>query len=274
MAVGDERSRATNSSRLRISVACASIFLIAGCSAGVTFPGGPSRTPSPRPTPPLVTIPPELTFAPPSGSAIPQRSPTAEEAEAIDAFIATAASSGSRFHVTADGNAVGQAAAETARLVIEVAGDVAGDDFDGHMAVGSLGRVRVKIVDGVGYGRLPDGKWMTAPDFEQTQPINPFQGLVATDVEYVGAARGNDRLTRLRVTKWVGGDVASTGVTDARLENNSLEVVVRRDGTPVEATLDFTIVGRLGARETRLVYHVEYEFSRFGDRIVIEAPRV
>ncbi len=270
--MGGTRVRIRKIRRLVLCFAASAMLLGAGCSSGVSFPDGPSRTPSPRPTPPLVTIPPQNLPSPEAEAPASFQAPTAEEMALIELFIDGFAKADVPFHMSADGVVHGLAGSGSADAGLSIDGDVVGQDFDGHVALAGMGKVRMRVVDGVGYGHLASGEWTVVPSYQQTQPLSPFVTVNASDVEYVGETKKGRPLHVLRVRKWVGGDVETVEMPDAEVVSSLFDIHITDGGIPVKATLDYTVLGRVAARETRLDYHIVYRFSDVGEAVTIEVP--
>ena len=200
--------------------------------------------------------------------------PTGVAADVIDAFIADFAEKQPPFHVDTNVDFTGTTGAETETGSVSVNGDIHGENFDGEVIV--LGeRVLVRFVDGVAYGKEAGGEWMTLPDFEQTQPLNPFSLLEPADVVYVGPAeRDGRRVHELGVAKWIGGELEAAELSRIELLSNDFALFVSANGIPVEALLDFSISGYLAgfARPVQFDYHVVYLFSDVGKPVEIEGP--
>jgi hypothetical protein len=158
-------------------------------------------------------------------------------------------------------------------MAISVRGNIAGENFDGVVILPEYPRVRVRFVDGVAYGKARGVDWQTSPDFEQQQTLNPFTLLGAHDLQYVGRTRrGGRAVHHLHTDKWIGGDLASTGLEHVDLQSSPFEIYVSNDGIPIEAVLTATLFATAGGQRGQLEYTVTYKFSNVGKRVRIVAP--
>ena len=248
------------------------VALIGACTGGI------ASTPSPQPRP-VVTS--RSTMAPPTAApptptplVTPVPAPTGIAADVIDAFFSEFALVNKPFHVDTDVEFTGTSGTQTESGTVEVNGDIHGQDFDGEVIV--LGeRVIVRVVDGEAFGREAGGEWITLPDFQQTQPLNPFGLLEPADVVYVGATdRDGQQVHELRFTRWIGGELEAEGLSRIELLGSDFAVHVTTNGIPVEAILDFSISANVAgyARPFEFDYHVVYLFSDVGKRVEIRSP--
>jgi hypothetical protein len=138
-----------------------------------------------------------------------------------------------------------------------------------------VGTAFVRFVDGTAYARIGGGRWVESPTFRQTQPLNPFTGVQATDFESVETVgRGPKQLHVLRTRTWIGGDLELNGANRLELKSTTFDIYVRGDGMPVRAILDFSIEGVTSSGPVTVDYHVEYRFSRVGKSVTIKVPAI
>lgn len=198
----------------------------------------------------------------------------------IDRFLAGFAAEKPPFHVVSDITATITSGNEESELLITSEGDVSGEDFAGTVETDfGLGRIEIEvvIVDGVSYTRVGEGPWQANDEFQQTQPLNPFEQLAPEDLEYVGSAmQGGEELHELRTETWIGGEIEAQNIpnSDLELDSSVFQIFVTDAGVPVEARLEFVVVGTSAGQRARLAYVVDYAFSDVGEPVEIEAPPV
>jgi hypothetical protein len=236
------------------------------------------------PTPPAATNSPAPTLTPgptpsPSPSPSPSPAPTATPPPSTDgqAIIALFRSGFGEaqppFHLECEVEASGTVGGDSGRLGFHMGGDVSGEDFSGQVIYPGNEVAYVVFADGVAYIRTADSDWLADPDFEQTQPLNPFSLLEADDLEYRGVhSIGGDDLHQLRTDKWIGGELDIAGWTDMQLESNSFDIYVDEAGVPAEAHLRFRLTGNYLGDAADLTYVVLYYFTQVGEPVTIEAP--
>jgi len=243
-------------------------------SATVAATASPSPTASPTLAP---TLPPTLS---PTATTAPL-APTATPAAAhpvIDLFLSDFAAAQPPFHVLTD--VVGHASAgnQVFEIALVLEGDISGQDFDGRVSGSPLGQAidtRLIFVDGVAYNQSDDGSWFEVDGFQQTQPLNPFNRLNASDLAYSGTAKRDGRtLHQLTTETWIGESVTNNvqNMPDAELEGSTFDIFVDDEGIPVEADLEFAVVGTIRGVPARLDYVVNYVFTNVGVPVTIEAP--
>jgi len=258
----------------------ATFMLIAACTSGpgptatASLPPQPTASPTLAPTPtPSPTARPTL---PPTPTSAPTATPAAGH-PVVDLFLSDFASLQPPFHVFSDIAGTVSAGEQELEITLTIEGDISGEDFDGRVTGSPIGQpidVRVIIADGVAYNQSADGSWAQVGGFQQTQPLNPFAMLNEADLTYGGTvSRGGRTLHQLTTETWIGDAVANVpNMPDAELEGSTFDIYVDDEGIPVEADLEFAIVGTINAVPTRIDYVVFYAFTNVGDPVTIEAP--
>jgi hypothetical protein len=242
-------------------------ILLGGCTTLADIAQQVQPTPAApataRPTVPAATVA-------PTSAAVATPSPAANPV--VDAFLAGFAQKQPPFHIDCRVEVNGSAGKQSESASLTMSGDVSGENFAGQMTLQHK-RVLVRIVDGRAYARLPSGGDWRSEAYRQTQPLNPMAGLSPGDLEWLGKKTvGGRKLDVLRTTKWIGNDINSTGFANAKLESTQLDMYVEKDGTPVQAILDFTISGKSYGEDARYTAHVVYKFSDVGKAVEITAP--
>jgi hypothetical protein len=170
------------------------------------------------------------------------------------------------------------AAAQDVTFEVSTAGDITGEDFAGEVTTVAGSRVdvvEVVIVGGAAYVRTGEGPWQKTEDFSQAQPLNPFARLSASDLTYRGTVtRAPGDLHHLSTETWIGGAIEDQAIPGAvlELEASQFNIFVTDAGIPVEAQLEFSVVGTRRGQDVRLSYVVDYRFSDVGVPVMIEAP--
>ncbi len=238
---------------------------------GLAFAACTTTAPTPTATPPTPTRPPSVTAS--AKSSVPP--PSAGRA-VIDLFLSDFAAAQPPFHVDADVRISGSS---TASVTIRM--DTSGDDYEGTVHADVAGEVtdaEVVSVDGVAYRRTDSTGWEVVPAIRQTQPINPFCRLDATQIAYIGPVERSARiLHQLRTTTWIGEDIDDLEldpIASPVLADPVFDIFVGDDGIPQEAQLRFAITGTVDEEPVQIDYAVDYRFSAVGVPVEIEAPEV
>ena len=200
--------------------------------------------------------------------------------EVIANFLAIVQQEDLTFHTVMDGTIDVAAAAGDEEESVDVAAemDVSGEDAIGEVTfdVGVEITVDVLIRDDEGYTQNADDEWEVVPDFEaQGQaPLNPFIRLEAPgDLEYVGPAE--DDLHLLRTDVWMGADpesLESQGWEDVEFTEQSSDIYVTEDGTPVRMEFVGDATGVYEGEDAEVHFDIHYEFSDVGEPVEIPEP--
>jgi hypothetical protein len=205
--------------------------------------------------------------ASPSGSAPP--SPTADPA---GAFFARFGEAPPPYRLLLE-VAISGLSSGTARLSAEVAG--ADYRADVHVELAGLPArdSQVVFVDGTAYLRGAEGEaWVAVPDYRSQPPLNPFLLLDPADFSDEGADPAHGGLRRLHSSAWVEED-ATLGYRQGGVRDVSFDVWLDAAGMPVEAELDFQLLGvDPSGQQVDLRYEANYTFSDVGADITIVPP--
>jgi hypothetical protein len=166
---------------------------------------------------------------------------------------------------------------DTASIVLD--GGVSGDDFTGSLTLTSPGltlEADAIFVNGEIYVRPKGGDWTPGEEYEQTEPLNPFEGAAA-NFSYVGPeVRDGRTLHHLSLDQWTGKDVLrklrKAGFRRPEVQAGAFDVYVGDDGIPVSGGLDFTIAAVYLGEHVVFAYGVAYEFSDVGKPVIVEEP--
>jgi hypothetical protein len=195
----------------------------------------------------------------------------------IELFLSDFAALQPPFHVFTDVVGTAKAGNQVFEIALVIEGDISGQDMDGRVSGSPLGQpidTNVILVDGAAYNQSDGGPWVQVDGFKQTQPLNPFSLLNASDLTYEGEVERDGRmLHQLTTHTWIGDTVANVeNMPDAELEGSTFDIFVDDAGTPVEADLEFAIVGTIRGVPARIDYVVNYIFTNVGVPVTIEAP--
>jgi hypothetical protein len=290
-----------------------SVLLIAGVAAiavvvaavgGMVFlglkPSGPmaaflSSTPGPpvvvrlTPSPPRTSVPPAAATQPAGSSPVARPAPSLPlppidprlAGTPAGAFIALMMSGDARYHAEAAGSAV----YGNEHVTIGYSANVSGRDLD---ATWVLGQDRERAVMSViikddRYYSKPAGEPWQQWESQSSLPSDSFSSISANSwgaLTYAGPdERGGRRLHHLQLPEidWAGiPDVyyldADEGGTI--IHDMGCDIWVSAAGEPVEASIWFEATARNGGLEIDLSYELDYDFSRVGEPVQIEAPTV
>jgi hypothetical protein len=205
--------------------------------------------------------------------------PTIDRAPLIASFVEFTKRPGLTFHVRLDSSI--QAGFSGLDITSDI--DVAGKDQAGTMTF-ALGKEKVvtEIVlkDGVVYAREGGGRWTKGAIPADQAPADPLASVAAgATFQYVGSERrdGDREVHLLRSKDWVLNDVqriASAQGMKVRVASTRFDVFVSDKGVPEEgrfrAQLSMTVEGQ----RINVTLTGTYTFSRFGEPIIIKAPKV
>lgn len=236
-------------------LALAAFLLAAGCRVM------PGRIPGAS-TPPA-------SGSPAASPSAPSSSPTADPAAA---FFTSFADDPPPYRLLLE-MAISGLSSGTARLVAEVAG--ADYRADVHVELAGLPArdSQVVFVDGTAYLRGgEDEAWVAVPGYRSQPPLNPFLLLDPADFSDEGVDPAHGGLRRLHSSAWVGED-ATLGYQQGGVGDVSFDVWLDANGVPVEADLDFQLLGvDSSGQQVDLRYAARYAFSDVGADITIEPP--
>ena len=213
---------------------------------------------------------------------MPQQPPPPEAVDGdavIAAFLETVQRDDLTFHSITEGVVELEAVDSNEEQTVEISADldVAGEDAVGEVTfdIGPEITVDVLIVDDEAYTESPDGEWEPVPnvDPEAQAPLNPFTRLEPGDLEYVGPT--DDDLHELRTDVWLGADpetLEDQGWDDVEFTDNSTEIVVTADGTPVRMHFVGDATGVYQGEDAVVHFDVDYEFSEVGEPVEIPEP--
>jgi hypothetical protein len=237
-----------------------------------------TMTTRPRPTPALTTESPPLTTQPPLTMA-PSLPTATLPAGPGRAFVARMLDPNGSYTLAATGAFLYGNEDGTFKFQM----DVAGPDLDGSFTLAE-NRVRttalVIVKDGVEYVRPAGEPWMRQSGIPSGMPGDLFAGKIpAADwmaLEYVGAEQsGGERLHHLRlpIVDWRAFSRLILEKDDGGTINElSFDIWVTDTGEPRTAEFKFDAVLRAAGVEADITFSMSYQFSRFGEKFVIEAP--
>ena len=192
----------------------------------------------------------------------------------LDAFWAVARDPELSYHLEGSGSSH----AEGFDASFELTLDVSGDDFTGTVnSIGGAGLAEYVRFDGVVYVRPEGGEWGGLRTREAIFRQVPFMGLdgrreLVYDASLVD---GGETLHRLVTTDFYAPSVErmlDVSLLPLRPDSRALELIVTDEGVPVRATFTCLLEGSLVDGIPRFEGTAEYEFSRFGEPVVIQTP--
>ena len=205
---------------------------------------------------------------------------TANGDQVVAAFFDLTQDEDLTFHVEIDGQIDVAAAESDEEESVDLGADldVAGDDSVGEVTfdVGVEITVDVLILDGEGYTQSPQGEWEAVPNFaaQAQAPVNPFTRLESEeDVQYIGPSE--EGLHQLRTDVWMGADpesLQSQGWEDVEFTEQSTDIYVAADGTPVRMEFVGDATGVYRGQDAEVHFDVDYEFSDVGEPVEIPEP--
>jgi hypothetical protein len=162
-------------------------------------------------------------------------------------------------------------------LDMEVNADVAGGDEKGTIDVRGAGtsvHMDIVVVDGTAYGRIAQRDWIVLP--ADTSSSNPLLGLDVEGLEAVGIVNAAGQLAHHFRTDDVSmidtSTITGTSITELRLDTVGFDVYVTDDGVPITAVMEFAGAGTVEDASQTIEATVRYDFSKFGEPVVIEPP--
>jgi hypothetical protein len=197
--------------------------------------------------------------------------------QSIDAFQAWVANTaGMAFHLDLDETISAQALGAT--LTAHV--DVAGPDWAGTIRIADGKTVKAGdavYLTGVGYARLPGGKWARSTNLIPYQAPNIFTYIPRSVKIYDQGSETRDGTTvrRLRIGDWIFGDpdkFLNFPAGTAHVTETKFDIWVTTAGVPVAARLDATVVDIETGVEVPVTVHAVYTLTKVGDQPQIKAP--
>ena len=160
---------------------------------------------------------------------------------------------------------------------MDVNADVAGGDEKGTIDVRGAGtsvHMDIVVVDGSAYGRIAQRDWIVLP--ADTSSSNPLLALDVEGLEAVGIVNAAGQLAHHFRTDDVSmidtGTITGTSITELRLDTVGFDVYVTDDGVPITAVMEFAGEGTVEGASQTIEATVRYDFTKFGEPLVIEAP--
>lgn len=172
----------------------------------------------------------------------------------------------------------GSSHAEGFDASFELTLDVSGDDFTGTVnSIGGTGLAEYVRFDGVVYVRPEGGEWGGLRTSDAIFRQVPFMGLAGRrELVYEASfVEDGETLHRLVTTEFYAPSVErmlDVTLLPLRPDTRALELIVTDEGVPVRATFTCLLEGSLVDGITRFEGTAEYEFSRFGEPVVIQTP--
>ena len=132
----------------------------------------------------------------------------------------------------------------------------------------------IVVVDGSAYGRIAQRDWIVLP--ADTSSSNPLLALDVEGLEAVGIVNAAGQLAHHFRTDDVSmidtGTITGTSITELRLDTVGFDVYVTDDGVPITAVMEFAGEGTVEGASQTIEATVRYDFSKFGEPVVIEPP--
>lgn len=211
----------------------------------------------------------------PSPSSQPSSSQTASpaptEATPATLFAEMAVAPNVSFHADVVVTLTAQA---DGKMRIALSMDQSGNDLDGTMVIRyrhQKATVRVIVKDGTYYAKLNRTAWQVEPSPSTSDYGTLLAPGSAQNVQDLGVeSRDGKQLDHLKVdfneTPEVTNVLSQMGCDGF---DYVADFWVKADGTPVSAALDYSCV----ISGESMSVHATYEFSKFGQPIVIQAPK-
>lgn len=239
------------------------VVLLAACG-GSQAPAAPAASATPSAS--LGTP----STASPSAAVSPSDDPDAGAAlDAFKAFVQTQQS----FHVQGDVRL--QVGSQT--LHMDIQNDIGDGDEHANLSITSGGagiRMEIILLDGKGYAKIARRDWEEIP-FE-VGSTNPLAALAIDGLEPAGRANVAGQIAHVFRTDDPGviqtSAIVGPTVTELSLDTASFVVYVTDDGVPLIATMNLAGSGTFEGATESVEAEVRYDFSRFGEPVVIEAP--
>jgi hypothetical protein len=219
-------------------------------------------------TPPLPTTAPSPSGAAPAS---PTASPAPTEAIPATLFAALAVAPNASFH--ADVVVTVKAQVE-GKMTLTLSMDQSGTDLDGTMVLRYRHQkvnVRIIVKDGKYYGKVNRTAWQLEP----TPPTDDFGTLLAPgsaqNVQDLGVENRDGKALHHLQADFTQGPEMSGMASEAGCDtaDSVADFWVRDDGTPVSAQFDYSCA----ISGDNMTGHATYEFSEFGQPIVIQVPK-
>ena len=246
--------------------------MLVGCG-GAT--GSPSASEAP-PSQAAATEPP-ATEAPPSEAPPSEASSPAADAGGpyAEALVAALGAEQLVTHIEQEATVTTSVAPDTL-ITATLAGDISGDDLAMLIQVAAPGvsqSTELVVVGDTAYTRLEGEDWMSGP---REVVADSLAGLLdnlrvvedPNHLRYVGLEEFEGRQLHHLVGATKVPYTPSTGGTG---QFETLDVWIEEDGTPVTIRGDFTAIDGAGNRGEGTS---EMRFTKFGEPIEIEAPKV
>jgi hypothetical protein len=252
--------------RRRFAAPIALAGLLVGVVAGCGGSGAPpAATLSPSPSASSVAP-----SAVPSAEASP--SADADAGAALDAFKAFVQTEQS-FHAQGDLRlTIG-----SRTVHVDARSDIAEGDEHAHLSVTTGGagiRMEIILLDGKAWGKIAQREWQEIP--VEGTATNPLASLAIDGLEPAGRANVGGQLAHRFRTEdpdvFATSGVAGTSLSELTIDAGSFEVYVTDDGAPLTAIMTFSGSGTFEGARQDVDAELRYDFSKFGEPVVIEAP--
>ena len=264
-------ARSLRAPLLTIALVLVAVFLGA-CGGSVAPPVasvGSAGSPSPSPSVAPSTEP--SSEPSPEGSSSGADPDAGAALDAFRAFIQTDQS----FHMNAD-----MQVTVGGRLIdMDMAGDVAPPNERADIIIRASGAsvaMELVLVDGVAYAQLANRPWQILPT--ETSSANPLLALDIEGLEPMGTVNvAGQRTHHFRVSDPSLVDpalISASSITDVEISTLSYDIYVTDNGEPLAAIMEFSGSGVAEGELQDLNARIRYDFSKFGEPIVIEKPVV
>jgi hypothetical protein len=242
---------------------------LGACGGSVAPPAASVGSPSPSSTVAPSTEP--SSEPSPEGSSSGADPDAGAALDAFRAFIQTDQS----FHMNAD-----MQVTVGGRLIdMDMAGDVAPPNERADIIIRASGAsvaMEIVLVDGVAYAQLANRPWQILPT--ETSSANPLLALDIEGLEPMGTVNvAGQRTHHFRVSDPSLVDpslISASSITDVEISTLSYDIYVTDNGEPLAAIMEFSGSGVAEGELQDLNARIRYDFSKFGEPIVIEKPVV
>lgn len=191
--------------------------------------------------------------------------------DAFRAFIQT----DQTFHMQADM----QITVDDRLIDMDVAADVAPPDERAELIIragAASVAMEVVLVDGVAYAQLANRPWQVLPT--EATSANPLLALDVEGLEPMGTVNvAGTRTHHFRVDDPSLIDpslISASSITDVEFDTLSFDIYITDDGQPLAAIMEFSGSGVAEGVLQDVDARIRYDFSGFGEPIVIEKPVV
>jgi hypothetical protein len=166
------------------------------------------------------------------------------------------------------------------RLIdMDMAADVAPPDEKAEVIIRAEGAsiaMEIVLVDGVAYAQIANRPWQVVPT--EVGSANPLLALDVEGLEPMGTVNvAGTRTHHFRVSDPTLVDpslISASSITEVEISTLSYDIYITDNGAPLAAIMEFSGSGVAEGELQDLTARIRYDFSGFGEPIVIQKPVV